>query len=173
MTDSQLAALLAPILARHALDLEGVDVLPAGKRRLVRVVVDGDGPDGRGPLLDDIAEATKAISAALDGADLVGTGPYTLEVSSRGVGRPLTEPRHWRRNRGRLVAADLADGAAVTGRISSCDDTGVDLDVDGIQRRIAYAEIGRAVVQVEFNRPSAPAASDSQTSEPEPSEEGA
>ena len=62
---------------------------PAGKRRLLRVVVDGDGPDGRGPLLDDIAEASKALSAALDTSDAVGTAAYTLEVSSRGVSRPL------------------------------------------------------------------------------------
>ena len=153
MKDSQLEALLTPVLAQFELELEEIDVLPAGKRRLLRIVVDGDGPTGRGPLLDDIAEATKAISTALDSADAVGNSPYTLEVSSRGVSRPLVAPRHWRRNVGRLVQANLSDGTVVTGRIVARDDDGVDLDVDGTPRRIGYGEVGKAIVQVEFNRP--------------------
>lgn len=153
MKDSQLEALLTPVLAQFELELEEIDVLPAGKRRLLRIVVDGDGPTGRGPLLDDIAEATKAISTALDSADAVGNSPYTLEVSSRGVSRPLVAPRHWRRNVGRLVQANLSDGTVVTGRIVASDDDGVDLDVDGTPRRIGYGEVAKAIVQVEFNRP--------------------
>lgn len=153
MKDSQLNSLLTPVLAQFALELEEIDVLPAGKRRLLRIVVDGDGPTGRGPLLDDIAEATKAISAALDSSDAVGNSPYTLEVSSRGVSRPLVAARHWRRNAGRLVQVNLADGTAVTGRIVACDDDGVDLEVDGAPRRIGYDEVAKAIVQVEFNRP--------------------
>ena len=155
MKDSQLNALLTPILAQFDLELEEIDVLPAGKRRLLRVIVDGDGPEGRGPLLDDIAEATKEISTVLDSADVAGNSPYTLEVSSRGISRPLTAPRHWRRNQGRLVAVSLADGSSVTGRIGACDEEAVELDVDGTRRRIAYGELGKAVVQVEFNRPKA------------------
>jgi ribosome maturation factor RimP len=157
MKDSQLSSLVIPILEQAGLELEEIEVLPAGKRRLLRVVVDGDGPDGRGPLLDDIAEATKAISTALDSTDLVGNRPYTLEVSSRGIGRPLTTPRHWHRNRGRLVRVQRTDGSAVTGRISDSDEDGVDLEVDGAVRRIPYADIGKALVQVEFNRPTAAA----------------
>ena len=101
---SQLPGVLTPILAQFDLELEAVEVIPAGKRQLLRVVVDGDGPDGTGPLLDDLAEASKALSAALDSSDAVGSAAYTLEVSTRGIGRPLDAPRHWRRNRGRLVA---------------------------------------------------------------------
>lgn len=163
MKDSQLSSLLTPILAQFTLELEEIDVLPAGKRRLLRIVVDGDGPTGRGPLLDDIAEATKAISVALDSSDALGNSPYTLEVSSRGVSRPLVAPRHWRRNAGRLVQVNLSDGTVVTGRIVASDDDGVDLDVDGSPppgpaaqlsvRRIGYGEVAKAIVQVEFNRP--------------------
>jgi ribosome maturation factor RimP len=160
MKDSQLSTLLTPILEHFGLELEDIDVMPAGKRRLLRVVVDGDGPEGRGPLLDDIAEATKAISAFLDTSDVVGSAAYTLEVSSRGINRPLTAERHWRRNRERLVKADLADGSSVTGRIGACDDEGVDLDIEGTERRIAYADVAKAIVQVEFNRPKADAAGD-------------
>ena len=121
MKDSQIAGVLTPILDQFGLELEAVEVIPAGKRRLLRVVVDGDGPDGRGPVLDEIAEASKALSAALDSSDAVGTAAYTLEVSSRGVGRPLELPRHWRRNVGRLVAVTLTDGDAITGRIVGSD----------------------------------------------------
>lgn len=153
MKDSQLNALLTPIVEQFGLELEDVVVTPAGKRRLLRVTVDGDGPRGHGPSLDDIAEATKAISTALDGSAAVGNSPYTLEVSSRGISRPLTAPRHWRRNQGRLVTVSLSDGSAVTGRIKTSDESGVDLEVDEAERRISYPEVAKAVVQVEFNRP--------------------
>jgi ribosome maturation factor RimP len=82
----------------------------------------------------------------------MGETAYTLEVTSRGVDRPLTEPRHWRRNHDRLVKATLDDGSQLTGRIGASDDTGVSLDVSGIDRRLAYERIAKALVQVEFNR---------------------
>src|SRR4029450_7355155 len=110
MKESQIAGVLTPVLAQFSLELEAVEIIPAGKRRLLRVVVDGDGPQGTGPLLDDIAEASMAASNALDSADLTGAAPYTLEVTSRGVSRPLELPRHWRRNTGRLVRGQLSGG---------------------------------------------------------------
>ena len=154
MRDSQIMAELEPVLTPLGLELDGVEVLPAGKRRLLRIVLDGDGPAGRGPSLDEIAEATKAISVALDASTSVGNAPYTLEVSSRGISRPLTLPRHWRRNRGRLVEVKLAEGGQLTGRVLDSDDDGVDLDAEESPRRIAFADVAKALVQVEFNRPS-------------------
>ena len=100
--------------------------------------------------LDDIAEYSRAISEVLDAADVMGEAPYTLEVTSPGVHRPLTAPRHWRRAVSRLVKVTLADGSSVTGRIVSSDDRAVRLDVADQPRDIAYADIGKAVVQVEF-----------------------
>ncbi len=157
MIDDRIAALLEPVLAPYALELEEVDVRPAGKRRVVKIVVDGDGPKGRGPLLDDIASATRAISEVLDQGSVMGETPYTLEVSSRGVSRPLNLPRHWRRNRGRLVAVSLVapegGGEKLVGRITASDESEVTLDVDGTERRLSYAEIAQALVQVELNPP--------------------
>ena len=155
MKESQIAGLLTPILAQHGLDLDAVEVVPAGKRRLLRIVVDGDGPTGTGPLLDDIAEATKAISVVLDEADVTGTSPYTLEVSSRGIGRALELPRHWRRNVGRLVALTTAAGDKLTGRIVSSSEDSVVVEVEGAHRELGYADITKAQVQVELNRTSA------------------
>jgi ribosome maturation factor RimP len=146
---------LTPILARFGLELEAVEIIPAGKRRLLRVVVDGEGPKGTGPLLDDIAEASKAASETLDRADVTGAAPYTLEVTSRGVSRPLELPRHWRRNTGRLVAVRLSEGDTITGRIVSSSEDGVRLDVDGDTREIRFGDVDRALVQVELNRPRA------------------
>jgi ribosome maturation factor RimP len=155
MKESQIAGVLTPILAQFGLELEAVEIIPAGKRRLLRVVVDGDGPEGTGPLLDDIAEASKAASAALDRVDVIGNAAYTLEVTSRGVGRSLELPRHWRRNTGRLVAVRLSEGDTITGRIVSNTDDGVRLNVAGEDREIRFANVERALVQVELNRPKA------------------
>ena len=146
------AALIDP-LAEVALDLEAVEVTPAGKRRVVRVAVDQDG----GVTMDDVAEATRIVADLLDTdlASAMGQQPYTLEVTSRGVDRPLTLPRHWRRNTDRLVKIKLTDGSSITGRVTAHDedpDGAVVLDVSGVERRLPYAKVDRALVQVEFNR---------------------
>ncbi len=129
-------------------DLEALELSQAGRRRLLRVAVDKDG----GVTLDDVADADRAISAVLDSSDAMGEEAYTLEVTSRGVDRPLTLPRHWRRNHDRLVACRLADGTEVTGRITGSTDDSATLDVDGSTREVALADVERAVVQIEFNR---------------------
>jgi ribosome maturation factor RimP len=142
-------ALVGP-LADQGLDVEAVEVTPAGKRRVLRVAVDKDG----GVTLDDVADATRAVSEVLDASDVMGEMPYTLEVTSRGVDRPLTLPRHWRRNTDRLVKVTLVEGGTVTGRITTSDDNGVTLDVDGSTRELSYDEVAKALVQIEFNRKS-------------------
>lgn len=143
-----LMKLLEPVVGAEGLDLEDVTVTAAGKRRLLRVVVDRDG----GVSLDDVAEVSLAVSQALDEDDAMGSAAYTLEVSSPGVDRPLTEPRHWRRAAKRLVKAEMRDGTVVEGRVLAADDSGVDLDVDGTGRRLDYQDLARGRVQVEFRR---------------------
>ena len=154
--------------------VEDVAVTPAGKRRLVRIWIDRV-PDGTGdttsvtpPLtLDEVADATRAVSEALDETGAMGEQPYTLEVGSPGIDRPLTEPRHFRRNISRLVTITLLEGPAVTGRITVAGEVGVTLEVPAVKKEpaqsvdVAYADVSRAVVQVEFSRP----ASDDDNSE--------
>ena len=152
MRTSQLPGVLTPILAQFDLELEAVEVIPAGKRQLLRVVVDGDGATGTGPQLDDLAEASKALSAALDSSDAVGSTAYTLEVTTRGIGRPLERPAHWRRNRGRLVTVTTGEGDTVTGRILESDDQTAQLEVDGRPQAVSLADVTKALIQVELNR---------------------
>lgn len=147
-TRDRLAGVLTDPLSAVGLDLEAVDLTPAGKRRLLRVAVDKDG----GVTLDDIAEATKEVSRLLDESDVMGVHPYTLEVTSPGVDRPLTHARHWRRNEGRLVKVTLRDGGSLTGRVTGSDETAATLDVDGTAQQVAYADVAKAKVQIEFNR---------------------
>jgi ribosome maturation factor RimP len=116
---------------------------------VLRVAVDRDG----GVDLDDIAAATGEVSRVLDDADVMGGGSYTLEVSSPGVDRPLTLPRHWRRNVGRLVKVTLHEGGELTGRIVGADEDGADLDVDGDARRVGFDDVAKARIQIEFTRP--------------------
>jgi ribosome maturation factor RimP len=144
----RLAGVLTEPLAAVGLDVEAIEVTPAGKRRLLRVAVDKDG----GVTLDDIADATKEVSRVLDASDVMGEQSYTLEVTSPGTDRPLTLPRHWRRNRGRLVKVALNDGRALTGRITGSDDARAVVDVDGVTEEVAYDAVSRAKVQIEFNR---------------------
>lgn len=152
---AELLDLLTSPLRQRGVDVEDVEVSSAGRRKLVRVLVDKDG----GVTLDDIAEVTTVVSDLLDSSDVLDDAPYTLEVTSPGVDRPLTEPRHWRRNRDRLVVVQLADGESCTGRIVDVGDTAATLDVDGTQRSIRYADVTKARVEIEFNRPDTGAAS--------------
>jgi ribosome maturation factor RimP len=161
--DAAVRALLEPVVASLGLDLEDLDVQTSGRRRRVSVVVDRDG----GVDLDGIAEASKAVSDALDSSDAMGDDPYTLEVTSPGIDRPLTLPRHWRRNIGRRVRAHLSDGSIGEGRVTIVDDDGVVVATDikgkpeSAERRTPWHDLVRGEVQVEFRRPeSAPTETD-------------
>lgn len=145
-----LLQLLEPVVSARGLDLEDVQVVPAGKRRLVRIVVDRDG----GVSLDDVAGVSTTVSARLEESDAMGGGPYVLEVTSPGVDRPLTAPRHWRRARGRLVSVQLDDGSAVRGRVREADATTLTLDLDddaGSARTLGWESVRDGRVQVEFS----------------------
>jgi len=143
-----LVALLAPVAGEHGLDLEDVVVTPAGKRRMLRVVVDKDG----GLELDTVAQVSTAVSRVLDDSDVMGGAPYVLEVTSPGVDRPLTQRRHWRRNLTRLVKVSTVEGTAFEGRLAEVDDGGIGVDVDGIVTRLGWDRVASGRVQVEFNR---------------------
>jgi ribosome maturation factor RimP len=155
-TRERIEAELAAPLGDLGLDLEAVELSSAGRRSVLRVAVDRDG----GVTLDDVADATRAVSACLDSSETMGEQPYTLEVTSRGVDRPLTQPRHWRRNHDRLVRVTRTDGSVLLGRVVGHDedpDGGAELLVedppqDGDAVRVPYAEVARALVQIEFNR---------------------
>ncbi|MEU7957996.1 MULTISPECIES: ribosome maturation factor RimP [Micromonospora] len=153
----RLRAVIEPVVAGAGYDLEDVSVSRAGRRHVVRVIVDADG----GINLDAVAVVSRAVSAALDAAEESGgdivAGEYQLEVSSPGVDRPLTLPRHWRRNAGRLVkvtvrAGEPAVDRQVTGRVTAADDERVVLETESGPVEHRYAELGPGRVQVEFHR---------------------
>ncbi len=139
---------LAAALQDGGYDLEAIELTPAGKRRVLRIAVDKDG----GITLDDVAEATRLINVVLDEKNVLGEQPYTLEVTSRGVERPLTLARHWRRNVGRLVKINLVEGGTVTGRIAGAAESVATVEDKGSQREVAYADVAKAVVQIEFSQ---------------------
>jgi ribosome maturation factor RimP len=144
----RLAGVLTGPLAATGLDVEAIELMQAGRRRMLRVAVDKDG----GVTLDDIAGATREVARVLDASDAMGEQPYTLEVTSPGIDRPLVLPRHWRRNTGRLVTVAFHDGRAVTGRITDSNETGAVVDDGGQRHEVAYVDVAKAKVQIEFNR---------------------
>ena len=149
--DSALEPVVRHAVQEAGFDLDSLEQVRAGRRRLVRVIVDSDAGVG----LDDITTVSRAVACALDERDDLLAGPYTLEVTSPGVDRPLTQPRHWRRNRLRLVRATISGEGELLGRVGDCDDESVTLLVAGALRRVCYATLDRAVVEVEFRPPPA------------------
>ena len=146
--DQRLATLVDECVSALGFDVEAIELTPAGNKRVLRIALDRDGGVG----IDHITEATRALSEELDASDVMGSQPYTLEVTSRGVDRPLTEPRHWRRNAGRLVRLRLADDSSIDGRIGDSDDEGVVIEGRTTSQRLAYDQISNALVQTELNR---------------------
>src|SRR5262249_20432132 len=148
---TRVRVVVEPVVVSAGYDLETLSIKRVGRRYLVRVIVDGDD----GVNLDAIARLSRDISAAFDAAEESGgdliAGEYELEVSSPGVDRPLSLPRHWRRNVGRLVKVTVA-GRSIVGRVRGADEHGVELDVDGQSHRPGYEELGPGRVQIEFNR---------------------
>jgi ribosome maturation factor RimP len=156
--NDRLQELLEPLAVAAGVDLEEVVLSKVGGRRVLDVVLDADG----GVDLDAVADLSRAFGEVLDGpagTAILGDGEYRLEVGSPGVDRLLTRPRHWRRARTRLVKAQLSTGGEVTGRVLESDDEGALLEIPPVkgkgkatERRLAYAEVAKARVQVEFNR---------------------
>ena len=146
--DQRLATLVDECVSALGFDLEAIELTPAGNKRVLRIALDRDGGVG----IDHITDATRALSEELDASDVMGSQPYTLEVTSRGVDRPLTEPRHWRRNAGRVVRLRLADDSSIDGRIGESDDEGVEIQGRNTSQRLAYDQISTALVQTELNR---------------------
>ncbi|MFH8611790.1 ribosome maturation factor RimP [Streptomyces sp. NPDC018029] len=150
----RLRQLLEPLVTSQDLDLEEIEVASVGRKRVLRVVIDSES----GVDLDQIAEVSRLLSAKLDESDAMGEGEYDLEVGSPGAERALTEHRHYVRAVDRLVKFQLTEGGELTARILTVDDEGLDLEVPGVKgrkptsRRIAFDEIDKARVQVEFNR---------------------
>ncbi|MER6673688.1 ribosome maturation factor RimP [Streptomyces sp. NPDC000983] len=150
----RLRELLEPLVSSQGLDLEEIAVDSVGRKRVLRVVVDSD----TGADLDRIADVSRALSAKLDETDAMGEGAYDLEVGTPGAERELKERRHYVRAVDRLVRFQLAEGGDLVARILTVDDEGVELEVPGVKgrkatsRRLGFADIDRARVQVEFNR---------------------
>ena len=137
------------VLVRRDIDLEEIHQTKAGSRTVVRITIDGDGAEGTGLTLDDVAAASQEISRALDDSGVMGERPYVLEVGTRGVDKPLIKPAHWRRNIGRLVKVTRRDGDPVVARIQWVGEDEVRLSDD---ITIGFDQVAKAVVQVEMNR---------------------
>ncbi|MEU8531354.1 ribosome maturation factor RimP [Streptomyces sp. NPDC048629] len=150
----RLRELVEPLVLAKDLELEEIEVSRAGRRGMLRIIVDSD----EGVDLDACAELSRAISTKLDETDLMGEGEYNLEVTSPGAERPLSQARHYVRATGRLARLQLREGGELVARILTVDDDGLDVEVPGVKgrkstaRRIEFADIVKARVEIEFNR---------------------
>ncbi len=147
----QVTDAISPAIAAAGFYLEEVQILSPGRRRTITCIVDGE----KSLNLDEVTVASKLIAEILDAAAFLDETPFTLEVTSPGVDRPLTHPRHWRKNLTRLVRVVMTDGDVVEGRIISCDDTCVNLLVgEKVQKEetFQFADMKKALIEIEFNR---------------------
>lgn len=142
---NNLTELLSPAIKSAGFILEEVKVTPAGKRRIVAVIIDGE---ERNPSLDEVTVVSRKVSDILENYSQLGDLPFTLEVTTPGVDRPLTLPRHWRKNIGRLVRITPNEGEPFSSRINSATNDSVALE----SKEIKYSDIRRAVIEIEFNR---------------------
>jgi len=146
---SNLTELLNPAVTRAGFVLEEVSVTPVGKRRLISVVVDCE---NRNPSLDEVTVVSKEVSSILDTYSQLGEMPFTLEVTTPGIDRPLTELRHWKKNLGRLVKITPNTGEKYVARIKEVLPREVVLELKNQESKVHFSDIARAQIEVEFNR---------------------
>ena len=148
----QISEYITPALHKAGYFLEDVNLVSPGQHRIVTVIVDGESALN----LDQVTVASKLVSELLDEATFMGETPFTLEVTSPGIDRPLTIPRHFAKNVDRLLKVTKTDGVVITGRILSNTDSDLTLSVtekkDVKEVVISLADIKRAQVEIEFNR---------------------
>lgn len=148
----KITELVQPAVEKAGFFLEDVHVVSPGNHRIITCIVDGQTPLN----LDQVTSVSREISEILDSADFMGESAFTLEVTSPGVDRPLTLPRHWQKNLNRLVKVVKLDGSVVNGRISTIKDTNIVLleDVKGKinEHTLSFNDVKRATVEIEFNR---------------------
>lgn len=144
-------ALVRPVVEAAGLELVEAVVARERGRRVLRVTVDREG----GVDLDAIAEVSERISRRLDleGFD-PGAGPYSLEVSSPGLERPLREPRDFQRRVGERVRVRTREpvGGSRTheGPLVAADAEAIVVAGAGGERRIPYGEIRSARLVVDW-----------------------
>ena len=142
----QVLAVITPAIESLGFYIEDITITSAGKRSMLTVIVDGDTHLS----LDQVTVATKAISEIVENLPTLGNNPFTLEVTSPGLDRPLTKPRHWRKNQDRLIKIILNDGKEINGRIKDSTESSVTID----EQVINFADIKRATLEIEFKKES-------------------
>ena len=140
----EIIAVITPALEVLGFYLEDVTITSAGRRSMLTVIVDGDTHLS----LDQVTAATKGISEIVEGIQSLGQTPFTLEVTSPGLDRPLTKPRHWRKNIDRLVKVILLDGSEVKGRVKDASETSATID----EQVVNFTDIKRATLEIEFKQ---------------------
>jgi ribosome maturation factor RimP len=135
---------VTPALSALGFYLEDVTITSAGRRSMLTIIVDGDTHLS----LDQVTSATKAIGEIVESIQSLGETPFTLEVTSPGLDRPLIKPRHWRKNIDRLVKIVLLDGKEIKGRIKAASENSATVD----ENEIKFSDIKRASLEVEFKQ---------------------
>ena len=135
---------VTPALSALGFYLEDVTITSAGRRSMLTIIVDGDTHLS----LDQVTSATKAIGEIVESIQSLGETPFTLEVTSPGLDRPLTKPRHWRKNIDRLVKVVLLDGKEIKGRIKAASENSATVD----ESEIKFSDIKRVSLEVEFKQ---------------------
>ncbi len=150
---AQVIEILSAEFERAGYEIENVAVDDTARPPRITIVADGDVALD----LDTVAELSRSASELLDTMPDLACA-FVLEVTSPGVDRPLTAPKHFRRAHGRLVEVDLADGTRFSGRVAGTSDGVLRLVVKDRSnwsvREVKLADVAKAVVQVEFSSPS-------------------
>ena len=140
--NEEISAAIRPIIEATGNYLEELTITTAGKVKILTVIVDSEAHLN----LDQVTAVTKEISLVIEELPVLGDNAFTLEVTSPGLDRPLTKPRHWRKNLARLVKITMANGQVIEGRIGAATETSVLVD----ENTVSFEDIKRAVLEIEF-----------------------
>jgi ribosome maturation factor RimP len=138
-----LESMVEPVVKTAGMELVELTFRREGGGKILRVTVERE----QGLDLDTISEISKRISRRLD-AEGFDPGPYSLEVSSPGVERPLRRPEDFAKRIGQRVkvkTSEPVEGSKVhVGALVGADDLAATVATESGERRLPFADIASA-----------------------------
>jgi ribosome maturation factor RimP len=148
-TVARINELILPVLEAQEVELVDTEFIKAGKRYTLRLFLDKPG----GIKLDDCASLSRILGEIIDVHDIIDH-PYTLEVSSPGLTRPLKKVEDYQRFAGRLVRITIRSGAGkkslFRGELRGLEGESVVLQEGSQVFHLPLADIVKARLDIDF-----------------------
>jgi ribosome maturation factor RimP len=152
MTDREIVdrirAMIHPIVLNEGMEVVDIEYRRESGGWVLRLILDKEG----GITLEDCTWVSQQVGRSLDVEDVILT-PYTLEVSSPGLTRPLKTEKDFLKYRHRLVKVKTIDPIQnrrqFKGKLLGVSENGVEIEGDEGVFRIPLSNVAKANLEID------------------------